>query len=168
MIVADANLLINYVCATPFSDLARRVKAHDPDWVSPHLWKAEVLNGLLIMQRAGLLSLDRAILAFHNAAAATVVGVHGDDPDAILSAAHASKLTAYDATYVVLARSLRFLLITEDKQILRACPDVARSMRQFLSPPQPPPAVREKPGTYLSDFDKTVKRLTPAKKGARK
>ena len=69
---------------------------------------------------------------------------------AILTAAHTSKLTAYDATYVVLARSLGLLLITEDKQILRACPDVARSMRQFLSPPQPPPAVRENPAPYRS------------------
>ena len=148
MIVADANLLINYVCATPFSDLARRVKAHDSDWVSPHLWKAEVLNGLLIMHRAGLLSLDRAILAYRNAAASTSVSVHGDEPDAILTTAHTLKLTAYDATYVVLARSLGLLLVTEDKQILRACPDVARSMRQFLSPSKPPPAVREKPTTY--------------------
>lgn len=150
MIVADANLLINYVCATPFSDLARRVKAHDSDWVSPHLWKSEVLNGLLIMHKAGLLSLDRAILAYRNADAATVVGIHDDDPDAILTAAHTSKLTAYDATYVVLARSLGLLLITEDKQILRACPDVARSMCQFLSPPPPPPVVREEPASYRS------------------
>jgi hypothetical protein len=33
---------------------------------------------------------------------------------------------------------------SEDKQILRACPDIARSMRQFLSPPESPMDLREK------------------------
>jgi hypothetical protein len=37
---------------------------------------------------------------------------------------------------------------SEDKQILRACPDIARSMRQFLSPPESPMVVREKAATY--------------------
>ena len=148
MIVADANLLINFVCATPFSEMARRVKARDSDWVSPHLWKAEVLNGLLTMHRAQLMDLDRAVLAYRNAAAATVVGVHDDDPDAVLTVARDAGLSAYDAHYVSMARALGVFLVTEDKKILRTCPDVARSMRQFLSPPEPPITVREKPAAY--------------------
>jgi len=144
MIVADANLLINYVCGTPFSDTARQVHRQDPDWVSPQLWKAEVLNGLLVMHRAGLMRLDRAVLAYRNAAAATSDPLREDNPDAILTTARDAGLTAYDATYVALARSLGVLLITEDKQILRACPDVARSMRQFLEPPEKPTMVKEK------------------------
>ncbi len=148
MIVADANLLINFVCATPFSEMARRVKAHDSDWVSPHLWKAEVLNGLLTMHRAKLMDLDRAILAYRNAASATVVGVHNDDPNAILKVARDSGLSAYDAHYVCMAHSLGVFLVTEDKQILRACPDIARSMLQFLSPPESPMVVREKAANY--------------------
>ena len=44
----------------------------------------------------------------------------------------------------------------EDRQILRACPDVARSMRQFLSPPEKPVAVREKRASYKTR--RTVKR----------
>lgn len=48
---------------------------------------------------------------------------------------------------VALAYTLGVPLITEDKQILRACPDIARSMRDFLSP-RPPPAVREKATAY--------------------
>lgn len=148
MIVADANLLLNYVCGTPFSEMARQVKAQDADWVSPHLWKAEVLNGLLTMHRAKLMDLDRAILAYRNAAAATVVGVHDDDPDAILTVARDTGLSAYDAHYVCMARALGVFLVAEDKRILRACPDVARSMCRFLSPPEKPSAVREEPATY--------------------
>ena len=148
MIVADANLLINYVCATPFSEMARRVKAQDSDWVSPRLWQAEVLNGLLVMHRAGLLSLDRAVLSYRNAAASTAVGIDQVDPDTILSAARDTGLSAYDAHYVCMAQALGVHLVTEDKRILRACPDVARSMQQFLTPPEAPPAVREKRAAY--------------------
>ena len=148
MIVADANLLINYVCGTPLSDMARQVNRQDPDWVSPPLWKAEVLNGLLVMHRAGLMSLDRAVLAYRNAAAATSDPLREDNPDAILTTAQDAGLTAYDAIYVTLARSLGIPLVTEDGKILRTCPDVARSMRQFLEPPESSMTVREKPATY--------------------
>lgn len=148
MIVADANLLIHYVCGTPLSNTAREVNQQDPDWVSPQLWRAEVLNGLLVMHRAGLMSLDRAVLAYRNAAAVASDPLREENPDAILATAQKAGLTAYDATYVALARSLGVPLVTEDKQILRACPDVARSMRQFLAPPERPMAVRERPATY--------------------
>lgn len=150
MIVADANLLINYVCGTPFSDSAREVHRRDSDWVSPRLWKAEVLNGLLVMHRAGLMCLDRALLAYRNAAGATSDPLHEDTPDTILTTARDAELTAYDATYVALARSLGIPLVTEDRQILRSCPDVARSMKQFLSPPEAPMAVREKRAIYAT------------------
>jgi hypothetical protein len=94
------------------------------------------------------MDLDRAMLAYRNAAASTVVGVHNDDPDAILTVARDSGLSAYDAHYVCMAQSLGVFLVTEDKQILRAYPDIARSMRQFLSPPESPMVVREKAATY--------------------
>lgn len=148
MIVADANLLINYARATPLASTARLVKARDSDWVSPGLWQAEVLNGLLVMHRAGLLDIDRAVLAYRNAAEATVSALHEIRDDAILSAARDTGLSAYDAHYVCMAQALGVPLVTEDKRILRACPDVARSMREFLAPPKPPRAVREKRAAY--------------------
>lgn len=49
---------------------------------------------------------------------------------------------------VQIIRDGRDTLVTEDKRILRACPDAARSMKQFLSPPKPPKPVREKPTAY--------------------
>jgi hypothetical protein len=56
---------------------------------------------------------------------------------------------------VALAHTLGVPLITEDKQILRACPDIARSMREFLSPPRPPPAVREPGSAYRKQQPRT-------------
>lgn len=148
MIVADANLLIYFVCDTPRTELARRIRALDPDWVAPWLWEAEILNGVLVMHRAGLMSLADAAQAWRNAAMAMTDIVHDTDPASILAIAHASKLSAYDACYVALARAMEATLVTEDKQILRACPDVARSLKSFLDSSEEPPTVSEKQASY--------------------
>lgn len=133
MIVADANVLLHLVCGTQQTDLARRVYDSDAEWAAPVLWEPEVLNGLLVMHRAGLLGLEDAVTAWRNAAMATRGRIHDCNPGSVLKTAEHTGLTAYDAYYVTLARALRVLLITEDKQVLQTCPDVGRSMRDYLT-----------------------------------
>jgi predicted nucleic acid-binding protein len=150
MIVVDANVIVALIIANYKASSARAVRAADAEWIVPSLWQSEVLNALLNEVKAGDVTLEGALEATDMAAHLLRDRVRDCRASAILTTAHTSNLTAYDATYVVLARSLGVLLVTEDKQILRACPDVARSMRQFLSPPQQPPVVREKSATYRS------------------
>lgn len=148
MIVVDANVVVVFLLDSPFAPDARAVHVRDATWVTHPLCRSEVLNALLQETKAQKIALRDALNAAETAARLLTDRADGCTPSTILTTAHSSGLTAYDATYVVLARSLGVPLITEDKQILRACPDVARSMRQFLSPPEPPMAVREKPATY--------------------
>ena len=151
MIVVDANIVLPLLREDACTAGTRDVRARDSDWVVPSLLKAELANALLKDVRAGFLSLDGAMLA--SATAADVLADARElDPSFadIVVTAHRSGLTAYDATYVVLARTLGVPLITEDKQILRACPDIAQSIYQFLAPPGPPRTVREKPVAYAT------------------
>ena len=148
MIVVDANIVVAFVIENAFAPDARAVHAMDPDWVAPALWQSEVLNALLNELKAGKLALEGALEAVKTATQLLRERTRDCRPSAILSTAHDTGLTAYDATYVALARSLGLSLITEDKQILRACPDVARSMRHFLTPPDTPATAREKPAAY--------------------
>jgi len=146
MIVVDANVLLPLLREDALTGMAQSVRATDPEWIMPSLLKIEVVNALLSEVKAGYLALDDAMRAVVMAAELTA---EADIQDPllreILTAARQSGLTAYDATYVVLARSLGVPLVTEDRQILRACPDIARSMRQFLAPPeQPPMTVRQR------------------------
>lgn len=69
MIVVDANIVIYLVCQTPWTDLVRQVYSADGDWIVPDLWEPEVLNGLMVMKRGGLLGLEDAIRAWSNASA---------------------------------------------------------------------------------------------------
>lgn len=153
MIVVDANVVFALVADDSVTSTARAIHATDAEWVVPSLWQSEVLNALLNGVKAGHLSMETALTAVESADVMLRGRIRTCEAATILQTAHACRLTAYDATYVVLARSLGVLLVTEDKQILRACPDVARSMCQFLSPPEKPMAVREKTTPY-----KTVRR----------
>jgi len=148
MIVVDANTIIYFVRESPLTSLAREVYGRDAHWVVPPLWEAEVLNGLLREKRAGRISLDEAILAASNAAALLSRNVHECERTAVLRTAEVSGLTAYDACYVVLARSLGVKLVTEDGKIKDRCPDVAQSLRAFLGLPEGPVSVREARATY--------------------
>jgi predicted nucleic acid-binding protein len=48
--------------------------------------------------------------------------------EVILAEANTSKLTFYDATYAADARWHRYELYTRDGEILRNCPEIARSI----------------------------------------
>lgn len=148
MIVVDANVIVALVREASLTTVARAVYAADPEWIVPSLWQSEVLNALLNEVKAGHVTMEGALEAADMAAQLLRDRVRDCRASSILTTAHTSKLTAYDATYVVLARSLGLLLVTEDKQILRTCQDVARSMRQFLTPPEQPPMARERPAAY--------------------
>jgi len=138
MIVVDANVIMAFLLDTPLAAAARDIHARDAGWVAPPLCQFEVWNALLQETKAQKIALQDATAAAGTAMRLLANRTDGCEPSIILATAYATGLTAYDATYVVLARSLGVVLVTEDKQILRACPDAARSIRQFLSPPEPP------------------------------
>ena len=148
MIVVDANVVFALVTDESETSTARAIHTADAEWVVPSLWQSEVLNALLNGVKTGHLAMEAALTAIETADVLLRGRIRTCEAAGILQTAHACRLTAYDATYVVLARSLGLRLITEDKQILRACPDIARSMQQFLTSPEAPPAVREKRAAY--------------------
>ena len=148
MIVVDANTIIYLVRDSSFTWLAREVYAQDSDWIVPPLWKPEVLNGLLREVRTGNLVLGEAIEAASNAARILFGKVQDCEPATVLRTAEEARLTAYDACYVALARSLGVKLVTEDGRIKRQCKDVAQSLKGFLGLPEEPAAVRERRVAY--------------------
>ena len=148
MIVVDANTIVYAIRDTSFTTLARAVYAKDSDWIAPPLWEAEVLNALLGEVRAGHINMADATQAARNAGALLKGKTQSCEPSLVLPIAEAAKLTAYDAYYVALARSLGVPLVTEDGRINRHCPDVARTLKAFLELPDGPAALREAQSSY--------------------
>ncbi|HVF46404.1 MAG TPA: type II toxin-antitoxin system VapC family toxin [Pyrinomonadaceae bacterium] len=133
MIIADANVISYLVIDGTFTSLAEQVAGKDPDWRAPRLWHSEVLNVLSGYVRRGELSMEEALSALEDAHSAVGGQVPTDDA-AVLQLVSISRCSSYDCEYVAAAQTLRVMLVTEDKQLLRSFPGVAISMRDFVSP----------------------------------
>jgi predicted nucleic acid-binding protein len=51
----------------------------------------------------------------------------------VLEAATARNLSAYDAQFVVAAADLEVPLVTSDRRLLNACPDIAVTPEKFIA-----------------------------------
>ena len=125
MIVADATLLVYLVVGGPEAEASERVLRHDDEWVAPPLWESEVRNALLGHIRKAGMPLPIAVEAFELARHALLGRVVPVDAGDVLKVAVEHGLSAYDAEYVVLAQALGVRLVTSDKRVLAAVPDVA-------------------------------------------
>ena len=79
------------------------------------------------------MSLEDAILTFDNAIGAIGQNEMKIDPKRVLELAESSGCTAYDCEYVSLAERLNVPLVTSDKKLLSAFPDIAVSMETFVA-----------------------------------
>ncbi len=70
----------------------------------------------------------------HGHAIAMMHGAEFDVPgDRVLEFADRSKCTAYDCEFAVLADELNASLVTADRKVLRAFPDLTVSLKDFAS-----------------------------------
>ena len=131
MIVADTNLISYLLIDGDRTEAARRAWRRDPDWRAPPLWRSEFLNVLAISVRAGILdplAAERAWIA----ATSLMVGREAQpEGQAVLRTALRDGLSAYDAQFVVTAGQLGVALVTGDRRILRARPDLAVAIEDF-------------------------------------
>lgn len=137
MIVVDTNVLLNLFCESPLSHFARLVRAKDGDWIVPPLWRYEFMNGLAKTIWKGILSESVALEIMNNAIECLAAKEIEPSQDAVLSLSGAFRITAYDATYVALARQLGVLLVTEDGELNDKLPKVAYSMARFTGKQSP-------------------------------
>ena len=133
MIVVDSNVIAYCWINGPFTLLAQGVRVKDPEWHAPILWRSEMRNILTGYLRDG--SLDAAqISRVMDAAENALAGSEHIVPSTpVLAAAGRSRLSAYDCEFVVLASVLAVPLVTADKAILKAFPELAMTMKAFVA-----------------------------------
>jgi len=128
VIVADTNVIAYLLIPSPFTVMAERVYAQDPEWVAPTLWRSEFRNVLSLYMRRSLLSLDQAV-ALQEEAEDLLQGREFEVISAdVLSLARDSGCSAYDSEFVALARFLGVPLVTADRRLARAFPQYARPL----------------------------------------
>ncbi len=132
MIVADANILIYLSVEGDLTPLAEDVLACDPVWVAPTLWRSEVRSGLMKYFQHGLMGFESIMVSWHVAEETIAGREYAVDARKVLELATQSKCSAYDCEYVALAQDLGVLLVTADKQVLKAFPKTAVSLEKFV------------------------------------
>lgn len=133
MIVADTNLIAYLLIIGEHTAVARAVWQKDDHWMLPTLWRSEFLNVLVTSTRAGILTRAQAGDTWHVANAVfktNEIELSGDD---VLAAAVERNLSAYDAQFVVAASNLEVPLVTSDRRLLAACPDLAIAPERFTA-----------------------------------
>jgi predicted nucleic acid-binding protein len=133
VIVIDANILIYSLIESDYTLLIERLRAKDSDWRTTALCLHETLNVLATYQRRGILTLAQCLELLTHAERFIKVAQCEVKMDAALTVAAEFAVTGYDAQYVALAQSLNAPLITEDRKLKQAVPEIAFSLREFLA-----------------------------------
>ena len=120
--VVDASVSIALVIGdevSPEADAARQRMLWD-DALAPSHWWFEVRNVVLMNERKGRLTRDRAEGALTFLRLQPVSLDHDADEVRLLDLARAHKLTAYDAAYLEVAQRLAIPLASHDRALNRA------------------------------------------------
>ena len=134
MIVVDASVVVYLLLPHPtFTAQADRVLDADPDWSAPPLWRSEVRNALIQHVRHRGLAPEQAMRLLDTAEdllGARTFDVASQD---VMALSEQSGCTAYDCEYVTLAKHLGVPLVTTDRQVLSASPDMAVRPQDFAA-----------------------------------
>ena len=104
---------------------AARLLEQDPEWAAPPILISELRNVLVGYVRRGVMSPDQARELANDAAAVLGNRISSAGSGHVVGVALECGLSAYDAEFVALARTLGTRLVTMDAAVLRGASDVA-------------------------------------------
>lgn len=126
MIVVDANVLVYLWLRESYADVAGALLSADPQWIAPLIWRSEFRNVIVGALRRKAISREGAMAAIDGAERQMDGNEQMVDSRAVLRLAMQSHCSAYDCEYVALAEATGVPLITNDTQILKEFPAIAR------------------------------------------
>ncbi len=133
MIVVDTNVIAYLYLPGDYTDLAEHLLIQQPDWCAPLLWRSELRNVLAHYLRKKILSFDQIFAIQTEAEALLSAKEYELDTYNVLRLVENSDCSAYDCEFVVLAKKLNTHLITMDKKVLTAFPDIAVSLPKAVN-----------------------------------
>ncbi len=125
MIVVDTNVMVYLLTGGERGADAAELLRADSQWIAPALLLSELRNVLVGLIRGHGLSPEDARDMHLDAAALLGDRVVHVDGGRVLRTALECDLSAYDAEFVVAARTLGLKLVSADQAILAGAPDVA-------------------------------------------
>ena len=131
MIVVDTNIITYFYLKNDLSKLVDNLYKKEPDWVVPMLWRSEFRNVIAAFIRKEFISLNDGIQILELSEALFADKEYEINSVQVLNLACTSGCSAYDCEFVSLAENLNIPLVTMDKQVLKAFPSLAISLRNY-------------------------------------
>jgi predicted nucleic acid-binding protein len=132
VIVADTNLIAYLLIEGGRTRIAEAVLAKDPRWATPVLWRSEFRNVLATYVRVAGMPLADALDRMASAESLLAGREHDVASDPVLRLAETSGCASYDCEFVQLALELGVVLVTSDRKLLDAFPEVAVTPEAFI------------------------------------
>ena len=134
MIVADTNLVIACVLRGTTSSAALAARARDKQWICA---TAAAKRALKLTRKICGYRQDNgtrlALKAFRAGLALVTFADQESNPIDVLNISVKSGLTSYDAEFVALAQERNIRLVTQDRAILQAHPDLSINIENFAA-----------------------------------
>lgn len=131
MIVADTNVIAYLYITGEKSKHAAALLSQDPDWVVPPLWSSEFRNVLSLYLSKRLMSIEDALELLQLAEALLANKEYKVSSADVIKLAASSNCSSYDCEFIALAKHLNIKLVTSDRKVLRAFPEVAISLETY-------------------------------------
>lgn len=132
MIVVDTNVVAYLLLEGPQTERAEALLLQDPEWAAPLLWRSELRNVLSGYLRRGQLDRQQVLRLQGQAESLLEAREVPVDSADVFRLVEASGCSAYDCEFVAAALALQTRLITSDRQLLRAFPEVASPLERAV------------------------------------
>jgi predicted nucleic acid-binding protein len=136
VIVADTNLISYLLLEGEHTANAEQVLHRDSHWIAPLLWRSEFRNVLALYMRQDLLPLEQAYRLMGLGEALMAGREYSQPSNFTLELAANSRCAAYDCEFVALAHQKEVPLVTSDRKVLAAFPEVAVAPQKFVGRPR--------------------------------
>lgn len=131
MIVVDTNVIAYLLLEGIRKEQADKVRATDPEWVAPLLWRSEFRNVLAIYMRRAILMPEQALVIAQNSELMMLGKEYPVSSEHVLRLVAGSKCSSYDCEFVALAQELGVKLVTADKRVVSEFPKTAIPLDAF-------------------------------------
>ena len=126
MIVVDVNIIVNLFIEGEHTTAASDLYKQDDQWCCPDIWLHEMTNVMSTYVKHGGVSQKKAAQILNNALAYFLDTTFSISVTDVLNCSLKYNISAYDAEYIVLAKSNKTRLVTVDKKLNKAIPQLTR------------------------------------------
>ena len=132
MIVVDTNVMVRLVVGGADGADAALLFERETEWAAPGILMSELQSVLIGFVRRGAVTSGQAKAMRDDAAVVLGDRIASVSGNRVIDVALECGLTAYDAEFVALARTLGVPLATLDNAVLHGAADVAVSLRTLV------------------------------------